>query len=60
MEQGPAVPLAEDTASAGLIRRLHAEHDLEVNVRVERKIEVILRHPEYQNTMLIAMTETRY
>jgi hypothetical protein len=43
-----------------LIRQLRAEHDLEVNVRAGREIEVILRHLEYQNTMLIAMTETRY
>jgi uncharacterized membrane protein len=41
-----------------LIRQLRAEHDLEVNVRAGREIEVILRHLEY--TMLIAMTETRY
>jgi uncharacterized membrane protein len=32
-----------------------AEHDLDVNVRAEEEIEVILRHLEYQNTMLIAM-----
>ena len=36
---------------------LRAEHDLEVNVKSEREIEVILRHLEYQNTMLIAMLE---
>ena len=34
-----------------------AEHDLEVNVRAEGEIEVILRHLEYQNTMLIAMVQ---
>lgn len=32
-----------------------AESDLEVNVRAEKEIEVILHHLEYQNTMLIAM-----
>jgi uncharacterized membrane protein len=32
-----------------------AEQDLDVNVRAEQEIEVILRHLEYQNTMLIAM-----
>ena len=32
-----------------------AEHDLDVNVRSEHEIEMILRHLEYQNTMLIAM-----
>ena len=60
LEQGPAVPLAENSASVRLIRQLRAEHDLEVNVRARREIEVTLRHLEYQNTMLIAMTETRY
>jgi uncharacterized membrane protein len=34
---------------------VRAEHDLEVNVRAEQEIEVILRHLESQNTMLIAM-----
>jgi uncharacterized membrane protein len=34
---------------------LRAEHDLEVNVKAEREIEVILRHLEYQNAILIAM-----
>jgi uncharacterized membrane protein len=32
-----------------------AEHDLEVNVRAEQEIEMVLRHLEYQNTILIAM-----
>ena len=32
-----------------------AERDLDVNVRAEQEIKVILRHLEYQNTMLIAM-----
>jgi uncharacterized membrane protein len=36
---------------------VRAESDLEVNVRAEREIEVILRHLEYQNTLLIAMVE---
>lgn len=34
-----------------------AEHDLDVNVRAEEEIEVILRHLEYQNAMLIAMVQ---
>jgi uncharacterized membrane protein len=34
-----------------------AEQDLAVNVRAEEEIEVILRHLEYQNTMLIAMIQ---
>ena len=41
----------------GTHAELRAEHDLEVNVKAEREIEVILRHLEYQNTMLIAMLE---
>jgi len=36
---------------------IRAEHDLDVNVRAEREIEVILQHLEYQNTMLIAMVQ---
>lgn len=32
-----------------------AEHDLDVNVAAEREIEVILRHLEYQNALLLAM-----
>lgn len=36
---------------------MRAEHDLEVNVKAEREIEVILEHLDYQNKMLIAMVE---
>jgi len=32
-----------------------AQHDLEVNVKAEREIEVILEHLEYQNDLLIKM-----
>jgi uncharacterized membrane protein len=32
-----------------------ADHDLQVNVRAEEEIEVILRHLEYQNAILLAM-----
>ena len=32
-----------------------AEHDLEVDVKAEREIEVVLRHLEYQNSLLIAL-----
>ena len=32
-----------------------AEHDLEVNVKAEEEIEVILQHLEYQNGILITM-----
>jgi len=34
-----------------------AEYDLEVNVRAEREVEAVLRHLEYQNSLLIAMLE---
>ena len=34
-----------------------AKNDLEINVKAEEEIEVILRHLEYQNTILIAMLE---
>jgi uncharacterized membrane protein len=32
-----------------------AEHDLEVNIKAEQEIEIILHHLERQNEMLIAM-----
>lgn len=32
-----------------------AEHDLEVNVKAEQEIEVILHHLEYQNELLIQL-----
>jgi uncharacterized membrane protein len=32
-----------------------AEHDLEVNVKAEKEIEVILQHLEYQNEILMKM-----
>jgi uncharacterized membrane protein len=36
---------------------LRAEHDLDVNVKAEKEIEVILHHLEQQNDMLIALIE---
>jgi uncharacterized membrane protein len=36
---------------------IRAEHDLEVNVKAEHEIEIILQHLEYQNQMLIEMVE---
>jgi uncharacterized membrane protein len=32
-----------------------AEHDLEINVKAEQEIEVILEHLEYQNNLLLEM-----
>ncbi len=34
-----------------------AEHDLEVNIKAEQEIEVILQHLEYQNHLLINLVE---
>jgi uncharacterized membrane protein len=36
-----------------------AEHDLEVNIKAEQEIEVILQHLEKQNEMLIAMLKSQ-
>jgi len=36
---------------------IRADRDLEVNVKAEREIEIVLEHLEYQNKMLIAMVE---
>ena len=39
----------------GVHSEARAEHDLEVNVKAEREIEVILQHLEYQNEILMKM-----
>jgi len=36
---------------------LRADNDLEINIKAEQEIEVILQHLEYQNAILIAMVE---
>ncbi len=36
---------------------LRAEYDLEVNVKAEREIEIVLQHLEYQNNILFRMLE---
>lgn len=41
----------------GIHTELRAVHDLEVNIRAEEEIAEVLRHLEYQNTMLLAMVE---
>jgi uncharacterized membrane protein len=41
----------------GAHAELRAEHDLAVNVKAEKEIEVILEHLEYQNAMLLRMME---
>jgi len=39
----------------GAQSEVRAQHDLEVNVKAEQEIEVILEHLEYQNDLLIKM-----
>ncbi len=39
----------------GAHAELRAEHDLEVNVKAEKEIEIILTHLEYQNAVLVQM-----
>ncbi|MEI7668707.1 MAG: DUF1003 domain-containing protein [Pseudomonadota bacterium] len=34
-----------------------AENDLEINIKAEQEIEIILNHLEYQNTILIALVK---
>jgi uncharacterized membrane protein len=41
----------------GRASEARAEHDLEVNIKAEQEIEVILHHLERQNEMLIAMLQ---
>jgi uncharacterized membrane protein len=41
----------------GMHSEARAEHDLDVNVKAEREIEVILQHLEYQNELLMKMVE---
>jgi uncharacterized membrane protein len=39
---------------------VRADYDPEANIKAERKIEAILRHLEYQNSLLIVMLEKRW
>ncbi|HEU5046324.1 MAG TPA: DUF1003 domain-containing protein [Rickettsiales bacterium] len=41
----------------GARSEIRAENDLEINVKAEQEIEVILNHLEYQNSILIAMMQ---
>ena len=41
----------------GSYAEARAEHDLDVNVRAEQEIEIVLEHLEYQNTMLLRLVE---
>lgn len=51
----PLIMVGQNTL--GRHAEARADHDLEVNVKAEQEIEVILQHLEYQNTILIAMVE---
>jgi uncharacterized membrane protein len=41
----------------GMHSEARAEHDLEVNIKAEQEIEVVLQHLEYQNQILMKMVE---
>src|SRR5262249_61895352 len=41
----------------GMHSEARAEHDLEVNIKAEQEIEVVLEHLEYQNEILMKMVE---
>ena len=41
----------------GKYAEIRAENDLEINIKAEQEIEIILNHLEYQNQILIAMVE---
>jgi uncharacterized membrane protein len=49
----PLIMVGQNVISAQSEAR--AQHDLEVNVKAEREIEVILEHLEYQSDLLIKM-----
>lgn len=41
----------------GMHSEARAQHDLEVNIKAEQEIEVILQHLEHQNEILMAMVQ---
>lgn len=43
----------------GIHAEARAEHDLEINMKAEKEIEIILHHLQRQNEMLIAMLESQ-
>ena len=49
----PLIMVGQNVISAQSEAR--AQHDLEVNVKAEQEIEVILEHLEYQSNLLIKM-----
>ena len=36
---------------------IRADHDLDVNIKAEKEIEVVLQHLEYQNSILLVMVQ---
>ena len=51
----PLIMLGQNIQGRHSERR--AQHDLEVNVRAEQEIEVVLNHLEYQTSLLIVMVQ---
>ena len=51
----PLIMVGQNLQGSGA--ELRAKHDLEVNIKAEREIEVILRHLEYQNSILLALVQ---
>jgi len=51
----PLIMVGQNILSAQSDAR--AEHDLDVNVKAEQEIEVILSHLEYQNSLLLKMMQ---
>ncbi len=51
----PLIMVGQNVLSRHAERR--AENDLEVNVKAEEEIEVILHHLEYQNSILLALVK---
>src|SRR5665213_2224016 len=51
----PLIMIGQNIQGAHAEKR--AESDLEVNIKAEKEIEVILEHLEYQNSILIKMME---
>lgn len=49
----PLIVVGQNIQSAHT--ELRAEHDLDVNIKAEREIEVIIKHLEYQNSLLLGM-----
>jgi uncharacterized membrane protein len=51
----PLIMVGQNVQGRASDRR--AENDLEVNIKAEKEIEVILQHLEYQNSLLLALMQ---